>query len=116
MMCRFSSVSAVGLAVYGDGSFIYRGSCMKTVLKTVLISSLVLAGAQAIADDSPSDQGAMTQAQKKQMWDDCMAKQKAGNAGLTQAAMETACKNEMKKGKMQKDGNNLPTAPTPDKN
>jgi hypothetical protein len=84
---------------------------MKTVIKTVILSTLVAAGAQAIADDSPSTPTSMTQSQKKQMWDDCMAKQKAANANLTQAAMETACKNEMKKNKLQKDGNDLTTAP-----
>jgi hypothetical protein len=82
---------------------------MKTVLKTVILSTLVAAGAQAIADDSPSAQSPMTAAQKKQLWDDCMAKQKAANAGMTQAAMETACKNELKKNK--NDGNNLATGP-----
>jgi hypothetical protein len=84
---------------------------MKTVIKTVILSTLVAAGAQAIADDSPSTPTSMTQSQKKQRWNDCMAKQKADNATLTQAAMETACKNEMKKDKLQKDGNNLATAP-----
>lgn len=84
---------------------------MKTVIKTVLLSGLLAAGAQAIADDSPSAVPNMTSAQKKQMWNDCMAKQKAENANLTQAAMQTACKNEMKKNKLQKDGNNLATAP-----
>jgi hypothetical protein len=84
---------------------------MKTAIKIVILSTLVAAGAQAIADDSPSTPTSMTQSQKKQMWNDCMAKQKAENAGLSQAAMETACKNEMKKDKLQKDGNNLATAP-----
>jgi hypothetical protein len=86
---------------------------MKFVLKTVILSTLVAAGAQAIAADPPSTP--MTSAQKKQVWDDCMAKQKAANAGMTQAAMETACKNELKKNK--NDGNNLATGPqtTPSK-
>jgi len=84
---------------------------MKTLVKTVILSTLVAAGAQAIADDSPSTPTSMTQSQKKQMWNDCMAKQKAANANLTQAAMETACKNEMKKNKLDKDGNNLTTGP-----
>jgi hypothetical protein len=90
---------------------------MKTVIKTVILSTLVAAGAQALADDSPSAPTPMTQAQKKQLWDDCMAKQKAANTGVTQAAMETACKNEMKKNKLQKDGNDLTTGPqtTPSK-
>jgi hypothetical protein len=88
---------------------------MKTALKTVILSTLVAAGAQAIADEPPSAPTAMTKAQKKQIWDDCMAKQKAANAGMTQAAMETACKNELKKNK--NDGNNLATGPqtTPSK-
>ena len=90
---------------------------MKLLIKTAILSTLLVAGAQAIADDSLSAT-AMTQAQKKQMWNDCMAKQKADNSTLTQAAMETACKNEMKKSQLQKDGNNLATAPqaTPEKN
>jgi hypothetical protein len=88
---------------------------MKTALKTVILSTLVAAGAQAIADEPPSAPTAMTKAQKKQIWDDCMAKQKAANAGMTQAAMETACKNALKKNK--NDGNNLATGPqtTPSK-
>jgi hypothetical protein len=88
---------------------------MKTLLKTMILSTLVAAGAQAIADEPPSAPTAMTKAQKKQIWDDCMAKQKAANAGMTQAAMETACKNELKKNK--NDGNNLATGPqtTPSK-
>jgi hypothetical protein len=85
---------------------------MKNLFKIVIASSLVMAGAQAIADDSSSAPTPMTQAQKKQMWNDCMAKQKAANSTLTQSAMETACKNEMKKNKLQKDGNDLTTAPT----
>jgi len=85
---------------------------MKNVLKIAIASSLIAASAQAIADDSPSAPTPMTQAQKQQMWNDCMAKQKAANASLTQSAMETACKNEMKKNKLQKDGNDLTTAPT----
>jgi hypothetical protein len=85
---------------------------MKKLLKIAIASSLIAASAQAIADDSPSASTPMTQAQKKQMWNDCMAKQKAANASLTQSAMETTCKNEMKKNKLQKDGNDLTTAPT----
>jgi hypothetical protein len=85
---------------------------MKNLFKIIIASSLMAAGAQAIADDSPSAPTPMTQAQKKQMWDDCMARQKAANASLTQTAMETACHNEMKKNKLQKDGNDLTSAPT----
>jgi hypothetical protein len=90
---------------------------MKTVIKTIILSTLVAAGAQAIADDSPSTPTPMTQAQKKQIWDDCIAKQKAATSGMTQAAMETACKNEMKKNRLLKDGNDLSTGPqtTPSK-
>jgi hypothetical protein len=90
---------------------------MKTALKAICLGSLLMAGTHVMADSNPSTT-AMTQDQKKQMWNDCMAKQKAANASLTQAAMETNCKNEMKKNKMQKDGNDLATGPqtTPDKN
>ena len=41
---------------------------------------------------------------------DCMARQKATNSSMTQAAMETLCKNEAKNGQT-KDGNDLATAP-----
>jgi hypothetical protein len=41
-----------------------------------------------------------------------MDKQKASNSSMTQSAMETVCKNEMKK---HKDGNDLATGPKPDK-
>jgi hypothetical protein len=90
---------------------------MKAVIKIAIMSTLVAAGAQAIADDSPSAPTSMTHTQKKQLWNDCMAKQKAENASMTQAAMQTACKNEMKKNKLKKDGNDLTTAPqaTPNK-
>jgi hypothetical protein len=84
---------------------------MKTSIKAICLGSLLLAGTHVMADDSTTSPNAMTQDQKKQMWNDCMAKQKAANASLTQAAMETNCKNEMKKNKMQKDGNDLATGP-----
>jgi hypothetical protein len=83
---------------------------MKTAIKAICLGTLLVAGTQAMADDSTTT--STTKSQKKQMWDDCMANQKATNANLTQAAMETACKNEMKKNKLQKDGNDLTTAPT----
>jgi len=37
----------------------------------------------------------------------CMARQKATNSGLTQEAMHTTCKNEMKQQKMQQQGQDL---------
>ena len=41
---------------------------------------------------------------------DCMARQKATNSSMTQAAMRIVCKNEAKNGQT-KDGNDLATAP-----
>jgi hypothetical protein len=45
-----------------------------------------------------------------QTMEECMARQKATNSSLTQAAMETVCKNEVG-GQKNKDGNDLATAP-----
>jgi hypothetical protein len=74
---------------------------MKNLVKVIAVLGFVGLSAQTIADD-PSH---YSQAMK-----DCMAKQKAANSNLTQAAMETVCKNETKPQK-DKDGNNLATAP-----
>jgi hypothetical protein len=81
---------------------------MKTSLMTIVLAALVAVSAQAVADDSMQ-----TPASKAQKMKDCMARQKATNSSMTQAAMETVCKNEVKGPK--KDGNDLATGPKPEK-
>ncbi|HEV7610596.1 MAG TPA: hypothetical protein VGO37_01830 [Steroidobacteraceae bacterium] len=83
---------------------------MKTPMVSIALAALVVIGAQALADDSSKT--SKTSADKAQMMKDCMARQKATNSSMTQAAMETVCKNEIK-GDGQKDGNDLATGPKP---
>jgi hypothetical protein len=79
--------------------------------RLALLTGFVAFSAQAIADDSPSN--AMNSKQSQAM-KDCMAQQKASNASMTQAAMETVCKNQLKQ--KDKNGNDLATGPqTPSK-
>jgi hypothetical protein len=79
---------------------------MKSAIKLALLTGLVALSAQVIADDSAP--GAMTAQQSKAM-KDCMAQQKANNASMTQAAMETVYKNQIKQ--KDKNGNDLATGP-----
>jgi hypothetical protein len=74
-------------------------------MTTALLVGLVSICGQAFGDDSTP-----TSTQKEQRMKDCMARQKATNSSMTQAAMETVCKNEAKK-HQEKDGNDLATAP-----
>jgi hypothetical protein len=83
---------------------------MKTPMVSIALAALVVVGAQAMADDSSTTSN--PSADKAQMMKDCMARQKATNSSMTQAAMETVCKNEIK-GNGQKDGNDLATGPKP---
>jgi hypothetical protein len=76
---------------------------MKNLVKVIAVLGFVGFSAQTIADDSSS-------AHYSKAMKDCMAKQKAANSNMTQAAMETVCKNETKPHK-DKDGNDLATAP-----
>jgi hypothetical protein len=76
-------------------------------MTTVLLVGLVAIVGQAIGDDS-----AGTSTQREQRMKECMARQKATNSSMTQAAMETVCRNEAKGNKdKDKDGNDLATAP-----
>jgi hypothetical protein len=77
---------------------------MKLIMTGFILAGLVAVGGQAIADDSPPP----TQSQTAMK--DCMDKQKATNSSMTQAAMETVCRNEAKRHK-DKNGNDLATAP-----
>jgi hypothetical protein len=69
------------------------------------ISLGVLVGCLIISSVSLADDAAMS-GDKAKLMKQCMDKQKSANAGMTQAAMETVCKNEAQK---QKDGNDLAT-------
>jgi hypothetical protein len=56
-----------------------------------------------------SDSGNKTRAQKM---NDCMAQQKATNSSsMSKSAMETVCKNQLKKQSQLKHGNDLSTGP-----
>ena len=77
-------------------------------MTAALLVGLVSICGQAIGDDSTP-----TSTQREQRMKDCMARQKATNSSMTQAAMETVCKNEVKGPK--KDGNDLATGPKPEK-
>jgi tartrate dehydratase beta subunit/fumarate hydratase class I family protein len=66
---------------------------MYRVVTSLAVSSLVLMGIQAFADDSVAH--GPTTAQKHQMMKDCMAKQMAANSGTSKAAMKKACKDQM---------------------
>jgi hypothetical protein len=77
---------------------------MKFKMTTALLAGLISICGQAMGDDSTST------SQSAQKWKECMDRQKATNSSLTQAAMETVCKNEAK-GHQDKDGNDLATAP-----
>jgi hypothetical protein len=86
---------------------------MRHILLTTMLAGLLGAGGFAIAQDqsqsasqtAQSDSSATTDSPMKQ----CMARQKAANAGLTHLQMQTTCKNEMKSDKTHKDGNDLAT-------
>ena len=78
---------------------------MKYTITTVLLAGLVSICGQAIGDDSPP-----ASQEKAHRMQECMARQKATNSGMSQAAMETVCKNEAK-GHQDKDGNDLATGP-----
>jgi hypothetical protein len=84
---------------------LFEETQMTHKMTTALLVGLVSISGLAIADDSTP-----TPTQKEQRMKDCMARQKATNSSMTQAAMETVCKNEAKKGQT-KDGNDLATAP-----
>jgi hypothetical protein len=82
---------------------------MKRKLYPLILAGLGAGAAQqTFADDAPG-----AAASKDQQMQECMAKQKATNSGMTQTAMETVCKNQIEK--QQKDGNDLATGPQANK-
>lgn len=92
---------------------------MKRSLIAIGLMGLVMAGTQAVSQDSSSDQQkkpAMSHKTMSHKMKKCIERQKATNSGMTQEAMETTCRNEAK-GDGTKNGNDLasgPKAKTPD--
>ena len=78
-------------------------------MSSIALAAFLAISAQAVANDGNKTPN--NSADKLQMMKDCMARQKAMNAGMTQAAMETVCKNEAKGG--VKDANDLATGTKP---
>lgn len=88
---------------------------MKRAMTIMMLAGLMAVSVQAVSDDSTPASSTASSAQNDKAMKDCMAKQKASNASMTQDAMQTVCKNEVRK-KGQKDGNDLATgtqAPKP---
>jgi hypothetical protein len=84
---------------------------------TYKMTTALLMGIVGVSGLAIADQSTPTPTQKEQRMKDCLARQKASNSGMTQAAMETVCQNEAKNGQ-SKDGNDLatgPQAPSPQK-
>ena len=71
---------------------------------TLVCAGLVAISAQAMAADPGASSGA-----KMQQMKECMEHQKATNSSLTQSAMETVCRNQMKD--QTKSGNDLASGP-----
>jgi len=69
------------------------GDFMNRILLPFVCATLVGIGAQAIADDSPSDQPIKTH---HQLMKHCMAEQKAKNKGASKEDMKQKCDNEIR--------------------
>jgi hypothetical protein len=65
---------------------------MNSSMKIVVLTTLMAAFAPAMADDAPSAKP--VKSQKAQM-QDCMAKQRAANSGMTDKAMRKACQTQL---------------------
>jgi hypothetical protein len=77
---------------------------MKPVVATMTFAAVIAVRAPAIADDSTNASADKAQAMKA-----CVDKQKATNTSMSQADMQTVCKNEAKAHKARKEGNDLAT-------
>jgi hypothetical protein len=77
---------------------------MTNLAKVMLLASLAATSIPAFADDAPS--APPVKSPKAQM-DECMAKQRAANNGLSEKAMRKACHNYLQT--LQ----NHPSMPTP---
>jgi hypothetical protein len=95
--------------------FHHQETDMQRSLLAIGLTSMVLLSAPLSAQDSTAHSKKETVAQRMK---ECMDRQKASNSGMTQAAMETTCRNEAKRDGT-KDGNDLasgPKAKTPGNN
>lgn len=61
------------------------------------------------ANNAPNEGG--SHQSKTERMKECMAEQKATNSSMTESAMKTVCKNQMKSHKGLKSGNDLATGP-----
>jgi hypothetical protein len=68
---------------------------MNRTISAFIIAGLVGAGMQALADDSSSNQSAQ-KTEHKQFMQDCMAKAKAANNGMSEQDMRKACMDQWK--------------------
>jgi hypothetical protein len=91
---------------------------MKRILMSAAFTGLMAVGSYAIGQDqAPSGQPAAGgteysnsgSSNKPETMKQCMARQKSTNSSLTQEAMQTTCKNEMKQQKLQQQGQDLAT-------
>jgi|SRR5271170_4313208 len=96
---------------------------MKRMLMSAAFTGLVAIGSYAIAQSDGPQSGQAAQStpggtdysnsgsssNKPETMKQCLARQKSTNSGLTQEAMHTTCKNEMKQQKMQQQGQDLAT-------
>lgn len=104
--------------LYGCGLyFLYWGSIMKRTLMIAVFTTLVATGTYAVAQDQ-TQQGSQTSnsssdysGNKNETMEQCMARQKATNSGLTHMQMQTTCRNEINANKTRKEGNDLATGP-----
>src|ERR1700728_3972541 len=93
---------------------------MKRILMSAAFTGLVAVGSYAIGQSDQPQSGQSAQSttggndysnsgssNKPETMKQCMARQRSTNSGLTQEAMHTTCKNEMKKEKMQQQGRDL---------
>ncbi len=92
---------------------------MKYLLMSAALTGLIAAGTCAVAQDQTqqssqamqSDNGSNNSGNKAETMKQCMARQRATNSGLTNEAMKTTCRNEMKTNKLHKEGNDLSSGP-----
>jgi hypothetical protein len=94
---------------------------MKRILISAAFTGLMAVGSYAFAQSDPSQSAQSTpssadsgysnsgSSNKPETMKQCMARQKSTNSGLTQDAMQTTCKNEMKQQKLHQQGQDLAT-------
>ena len=86
---------------------------MKSLLISAAMAGVIVSGSCAFAADqtqpaTQSGQYSSDAGSKDKSMEQCMARQKATNSGLTTAQMQTTCQNEAK---TRKNGNDLATGP-----